>query len=54
MYYVNICDQARNELGILGWWRKVFWEGPRLFKLCPTHFYSGGEAPLAHPLLRAW
>jgi len=23
--------------------RRVFWEGPRFFKLCPTHFFRGGK-----------
>jgi len=23
--------------------RRVFWEGPNFFKLCPTHFSKGGE-----------
>jgi len=29
--------------------RRVFWEGPKFFKLCPTHFPRGGFAPCAPP-----
>jgi len=51
---------ARNQLGTTGR-RRVCWEGPKLFKLCPTHFFSGDErvprsitAPLRLPKLRTY
>ena len=34
--------------------RRVFWEGPKSFKLCPTRFSGMGEAPLLPRKLRAW
>jgi len=32
--------------------RRVFWEGPKFFKPCPTHFYREAK-PSARPWLRS-
>ena len=39
MYWGKIClHQARNQLLDTRRGRRVFWEGPKFFKLCPQHF----------------
>jgi len=49
--------QARNQLGTPGG-RRFFWEGSKVFKLCPTTFFQGWRKnfpgdwnPLASPLV---
>jgi len=44
----RVQNQAGNQLGTLGR-RRIFWEGPIFFKLCPTHF-PGGEKFSAPPV----
>jgi len=36
--YTRPVTSLRHQMG-----QRVFWEGPKFFKLCPTHFSRGGE-----------
>ena len=50
MYQVNICDQARNELGILGGGKTFSEKGPDFLNYV-EHIFPGGNASPCAPLV---
>jgi len=45
-FEMTLTSRPVTSLGAQGG-RRAFWEGPKFFKLCPTHFSRGREAPCA-------
>jgi len=49
---MSVPHRSVTSLGHLAG-RRVFWQGPKSFKPCPTHFLQGGRK-VPPPWLRAW